>query len=66
MLPLAVFAAGLVAPPVSPTGVQNRVWRWRGFDVRYQALGEDNDGPAVVLVHGLCAAALRKTRPDCS
>ena len=41
-------------PPVSPTGLQNRIWRWRGFDVRYQCLGDERaDGPAVLFVHGL-------------
>lgn len=41
------------APSISPTGVPNSQWKWRGCDVRYQALGEDNSGPSVVLVHGL-------------
>lgn len=42
------------APSTSPRGVANRFWRWRGFDIRYQALGDENvDGPCVLFVHGL-------------
>lgn len=37
----------------TPTGPPNRTWKWRGYNVRYQVLGEHNTGPAVVLVHGL-------------
>ncbi|EOD32833.1 hypothetical protein EMIHUDRAFT_460648 [Emiliania huxleyi CCMP1516] len=45
---------GVTMPPVSPTGLQNRIWRWRGFDVRYQCIGDERaDGPAVLFVHGL-------------
>jgi pimeloyl-ACP methyl ester carboxylesterase len=30
------------------------MWKWRGFDVRYQSLGEEHEsGPAVLFVHGL-------------
>lgn len=50
---LNIAAPALTMPPVSPTGVANRLWKWRGFNVRYQSLGEEQDGPAVVLVHGL-------------
>jgi len=50
---LAASVLSLTMPPVSPTGVANRLWSWRGFDIRYQCLGEDNDGPACLLVHGL-------------
>ena len=43
-----------VMPAVSPAGAPNQIWRWRGQDIRYQALGEANvDGPTVVLCHGL-------------
>ena len=45
---------GITMPAVSPTGVANQVWKWRGFDVRYQCLGDENPAaPAVLLVHGL-------------
>ena len=46
-------AAMVEMPPVSPTGVTNRLWRWRGYDVRYQCLGEEQEGPSLLLVHGL-------------
>mmetsp|Transcript_32010 Transcript_32010/g.75040 ORF Transcript_32010/g.75040 Transcript_32010/m.75040 type:complete len:415 (+) Transcript_32010:52-1296(+) len=43
-----------VAPPVAnPQGVENRLWQWRGQSIRYQMLGEKQDGPSVLLVHGL-------------
>ena len=51
---LARVVSALTMPAVSPTGVPNRIWQWRGFNVRYQALGEENaDGPSLLLVHGL-------------
>mmetsp|Transcript_15849 Transcript_15849/g.49487 ORF Transcript_15849/g.49487 Transcript_15849/m.49487 type:complete len:359 (-) Transcript_15849:146-1222(-) len=54
MLAATVASLGVTMPPVSPTGLQNRIWRWRGFDVRYQCLGDERaDGPAVLFVHGL-------------
>ena len=46
-------AHSMKMPAVSPTGVANQIWDWRGYQVRYQALGEEGDGPAVLLVHGL-------------
>ena len=46
-------ATGWNIPPTNPNGIPNLSWTWRGFNVRYQALGVDNDGPAVVFVHGL-------------
>merc|ERR1711965_926132 len=46
-------SASVAMPAVSPTGVPNRLWSWRGFDVRYQCLGEEQDGPSLLLVHGL-------------
>jgi len=42
-----------VVPSTNPQGVPNRIWEWRGQQIRYQALGEDIDGPSVLLVHGL-------------
>jgi len=69
LLPLALLAlvlrphahwslwslAGTVAvlPSTNPQGVPNRMWEWRGQQIRYQALGEENNGPSVLLVHGL-------------
>ena len=53
MLQLLSAVPSLTMPPVSPTGVTNRMWEWRGYRVRYQSLGEEQDGPAVLLVHGL-------------
>jgi len=51
---IATLALGLTMPATSPTGVANQMWKWRGFDVRYQCLGDANaDGPAVLFVHGL-------------
>jgi len=61
-LSIATFAAALgalslgavlTAPKTSPTGVANNFWRWRNYNVRYQAVGTDNDGPAVLFIHGL-------------
>ena len=46
-------AAATQMPNISPTGVENRIWKWRGFNVRYQCLGEEQDGPSVLLIHGL-------------
>jgi len=40
-------------PPTNPLGTANRFWKWRGYRIRYQAMGEENDGPTVLLVHGL-------------
>ncbi|CAJ1389839.1 unnamed protein product [Effrenium voratum] len=40
-------------PETNPQGIRNRFWQWRGQRIRYQALGEENDGPSVLLVHGL-------------
>lgn len=34
--------------------VQTRLWNWRGYSIRYQHSG-DNNGPALVLVHGFGA-----------
>ena len=53
MLTALVAVPSLKMPAVSPTGTTNRLWDWRGYQVRYQALGEEQDGPAVLLVHGL-------------
>ena len=51
--PLAT-AMAVTMPASSPTGLTNQIFKWRGFDVRYQALGEEQEGaPAVVFVHGL-------------
>ena len=32
-------------------------WSWRGHKVRYAALGQQNDGPCVLFVHGFGASA---------
>lgn len=40
-------------PQTNPQGVENRFWQWRGQRIRYQCMGEKNDGPSVLLVHGL-------------
>ena len=40
-------------PETNPQGVPNRFWQWRGQRIRYQVMGEENDGPSVLLVHGL-------------
>ena len=51
---LATATLALQMPSKSPTGVANQRWKWRGFDVRYQCLGEEHDdAPALLLVHGL-------------
>jgi len=39
--------------PPATDGRTNRVWEWRGQRVRYQSAGATNDGPCVLLVHGL-------------
>lgn len=44
-------------PVANPLGVPNRLWEWRGCQVRYQAMGEDNNGTSVLLVHGLLVNA---------
>lgn len=41
------------APRANPLSTPNRFWEWRGQRVRYQALGKDQEGPSVLLVHGL-------------
>jgi len=66
MLAIPACAGALTMPPVSPTGVTNRLWNWRGFNVRYQALGEEQSGPALLLVHGLFVNAdhWRKNLPE--
>ncbi|KAG5250118.1 hypothetical protein OIU78_013037 [Salix suchowensis] len=37
----------------SETQVQNSIWSWKGYSIRYQYAG--NSGPALVLVHGFGA-----------
>lgn len=65
-LAMTTYACALTMPPMSPTGVANRLWTWRGFNVRYQALGEEQSGPALLLVHGLFVNAdhWRKNLPE--
>lgn len=41
------------APAKNPQGIPNRFWHWRGCRLRYQVLGEENEGPALLFVHGL-------------
>lgn len=40
-------------PALSSVGSPNKIFEWKGFDVRYYALNEDGAGPNVILVHGL-------------
>lgn len=47
------LAADADIPQTNPQGVENRFWQWRGQRIRYQCMGEKNDGPSVLLVHGL-------------
>lgn len=49
----AVSKATEDMPPTNPLGTQNQIWHWRGQQIRYQAMGEREDGPCVLLVHGL-------------
>jgi len=43
-----------VAPPdANPQGIENQVWQWRGQQIRYQTLNDHEDGPSVLLIHGL-------------
>ena len=52
MLHLSLLASiSVTTPPVSPTGLTNSIWKWRGQNIRYQCLG--NSGPPVLFVHGL-------------
>ena len=55
MLSLLSAPTALTMPPVSPTGVANKLWSWRGFNIRYQEVGtsENPDGLVCILVHGL-------------
>jgi len=54
LISAAIACSGIVMPATSPTGVANRVWSWRGFQTRYQCLGDEHENaPAVILVHGL-------------
>ena len=39
-------------PALSSVGSPNKIFEWKGFDVRYYALNEDGAGPNVILVHG--------------
>lgn len=54
-----IISAGALSPPpacpkVSPRGIPNLFWEWRGQTIRYQCAGlENTDGPTVLLVHGL-------------
>jgi pimeloyl-ACP methyl ester carboxylesterase len=56
---LALFVLGanaVVMPATNPQGTPNRLWGWRGQQIRYQALGDERlpaDAPSVVFVHGL-------------
>jgi pimeloyl-ACP methyl ester carboxylesterase len=50
---LLLAAVAMTMPATSPTGVANRLWQWRGFQIRYQCLNEEATGPACLLVHGL-------------
>lgn len=45
-----VTTAGEVAPPRARLADQS--WQWKGYNVRYQAAGQGNTGPSVLLVHG--------------
>jgi len=41
-------------PPVSPaTSLPNKIYSWRGYDVRYQVSGPPDADRTLVLVHGL-------------
>ena len=44
-------------PSRNPVGIPSRLWRWRGCQVRYQALGEKTGGCSVLMVHGLLVNA---------
>lgn len=33
-------------------GVEDRTWKWRGYDIRYKVAGEGTEGPPMVLIHG--------------
>jgi len=53
---LTLSAWAMTMPPTNPLGTANRLWQWRGQQIRYQALGDDRlpkDAPSVVFVHGL-------------
>lgn len=55
LLPLAALAASALVVPPTSAGVPNKLWAWRGQQIRYHELGEDlpAGAPCVVLVHGL-------------
>ena len=53
ILCLSTTVHAVTMPAVSRTGVPNRLWQWRGQQIRYQCLNEESDGPAVLFVHGL-------------
>lgn len=53
---LALGANAVVMPSKNPQGTPNRLWEWRGQQIRYQALGDERlprDALSVVFVHGL-------------
>ena len=55
---------GVQMPATSPTGVANQLWKWRGFDVRYQCLGDERaDGWRVQMQDE--EGQLRFWTPDC-
>ncbi|CBJ33720.1 conserved unknown protein [Ectocarpus siliculosus] len=33
-------------------GVETRMWKWKGYDIRYKVAAEGSDGPPMVLIHG--------------
>ncbi|KAJ8599387.1 hypothetical protein CTAYLR_007030 [Chrysophaeum taylorii] len=57
MMSMSAGVFGLVVPEL---GMRNKVWEWRGYEVRYTSVNEELDAreaPSVVLVHGLFANA---------
>lgn len=63
------FEQGITIPKMASGGRcgENKVWEWRGYKTRYTSLNEDlEDGPSVVLVHGLFSNAdhWRKNLPE--
>ena len=46
-----LLAAAAALQPTAPAN--SRFWKWRGYNIRYTALGDDQSGPAVLMVHGL-------------
>ncbi|CAM9297733.1 unnamed protein product, partial [Chrysoparadoxa australica] len=48
-------ATSIAAPPPATAAVEEKMWKWRDYDIRYTQAGQSGaskDGPATILIHG--------------